>query len=249
MSSYQQQINYTTETEIGVLICLYMRKALLTASAIALVSLTFGGVAFAAGVGPSLADLQNFIKGSEKLPMATQSAGGCDSSSTSTNCAQVKTAQMAEQPAAALSAATSYTDVAITHQSGKLDEHLSVDNALKGISLCNTAFKTRQIFINGVDVGARIAQLASSDQMGHGINGSSIGEGVCNSMPHRVAETKGILEMRDVVTFKTDDTRAQGDNYRVYLGDLSFAINPATNEVFLISAYDGSTLTSIGKLK
>lgn len=214
----------------------------------ALALVTIGGVAFASSVGPSLVGLQNFIKGPEKIPTVTQSVG-CDTSATSTKCATVKTSQAAELSAAVLSTASSYTEVASTHQSGMVDTHLSVDNTLKGVSLCSTAFKTRQIIINGVDVGARIAQLASSDQMGRGVNGSSIGEGVCNSMPHRVAETKGILEMRDVTTFKTDDTRAPGDNYRVYLGDLAFAINPTTNEIFLISAYDDSTLTSVGKLK
>ena len=232
-----------------------MRKALLTVIGLALTLLVFGSVASAAGIGPfaggigtSVAAIQSLLKGPEKL-QAISPQTGCDSSATSTNCATIRTTQAAEQAAKGLSIATSYTEVATTHQSGKIDAHLVVDNALKSVSLCGTGFKTRQVVINGVDVGARIAQLASSDQMGHVANSTSIGEGVCNSMPHNVAETKGILEMRDVATFQTDDARASGDNYRVYLGDLSFAINPTTNEIFLISAYDSSTLTSVGKLK
>ena len=228
-----------------------MSKQTLYATGGALVALfAFGGIAAAAGVGPSLADaVQKLINGPENKVAVIDQRTGCGTA-TSTDCATVKTSQPAEQPAAERSNATSYTEVASTQQSGMVDGHLTVNNTLKDISFCGgLTLKTRQIIIDGVDVGQRIAQLASSDQMGRGVNDSSIGEGVCNSMPHNIAYTKGILEARDVTAFQSDDARAKGESYKVYLGDLAFAINPAADEIFLISAYDQSTLTSAGKLK
>jgi len=228
-----------------------MKKKILLAGGVVLVLAACGGVAFAAGNGPALANrIASLIKGPEKM-LTVEQKTGCAPSSTSTDCATIQASLPAEQTAdPQLSTATSYNEIYQTQQSGKIDDHLTVDNTLKDITFCgDLTLKTRQIIINGVDVGQRIAQLASSDEMGKGANDSSIGEGVCNSMPHNVAYVQGILEERDVTTFQTSDARAPGDNYQVYLGDLAFAINPTTNEIFLISAYDQSTLTDVGTLK
>jgi len=231
-------------------------KTLLAAGGAAVALLMFGSVAIAGGIGPlgagisaSVAVIQNVFKGTEKVPNIDPQTG-CDSSATSTNCATVKTSQPAEQATKGLSTATSYTEVASTHQSGKIDARLSVDNTLKTISFCGTAFKTRQVIINGVDVGQRIAYLASNDQMGKMSDGASFGHAVCLGMPHNVSVTKGILEIRDVITPQTNASRAPEarDNYFVWIGLMSFAINPVTNEIFNIDAYDGS-LVSVGKLK
>lgn len=233
-----------------------MRKSLLAVGSLTVVLLAFGSVAIAGGIGPfgagigaSVATIQNVFKGQMKSPKIDPQTG-CDSSATSTNCATVKTSQPAEQAVSGLSTAASYTEVASTKQSGKIDEHLAVNNTLKSISFCgNLTLKTRQVVINGVDVGQRIAQLASSDQMGKLPNGDSLGQAICNSMPHNMEGTKGILEMPDVVTSQTSDPRAPGQEYTVILGQEAFVVNPVTNEIFSISAYDGSTLTSVGKLK
>lgn len=222
-------------------------------SGLAFVLLASGSIAIAGGIGPfgagigtSVAIIQNVFKGPEKLPKIDPQTG-CDSSATSTNCATVKTSQPAEQPAKGLSTATSYTEVATTHQSGKIDANLTIDNTLKGISFCGTIFKTRQVIINGVDVAQRIAQLASSDQMGKDPGGVSIGRGVCNSMPHNTDYTKGILEIPDV-ELTSASQQTQSSQYTVTLYAMRFLIDSATNEIFNIGAYDG-TLVSLGKLK
>lgn len=233
-----------------------MNKKTIYATGSILVALfALGGIVTAAGVGPFgvklgavPAEIRDLIKGPEKLP-STDRLTGCDSSATTTDCATVRTSQAAEQASTGLSTASSYTEVASTNQSGKIDARLSVDNTLKGVSFCGTTFKTRQVIINGIDVGQRIAWLASNDQMGKLPDGGSLGQGVCNSMPHYFPVTKGILEMRDVTTFKSDDIRAPGDNYGVNIGTMTFVVNSATGEIFNVDAYDGSTLTSVGKLK
>jgi len=208
-----------------------------------------GGVGpLGAGIGASVATIQNAFKGPEKLPNINPQTG-CDSSATSTNCATVKTSQSAESPTTGRSTAASYTEVATTHQSGRIDAHLTIDNTLKNVSFCgNLTLKTRQVIINGVDVGQRIAQLASSDQMGKLPNGDSLGQAICNSMPHNMEGTRGILEMRDVITPQTNTSQTPTNNYTVIIGAMAFAINPVTNEIFNIGAYDG-TLVLLGKLK
>jgi len=233
-----------------------MKKTLLAMSGLALTLLAFGSVAVAGGIGPfsagisaSVAEFHDLIKGPEKLPKADRQTG-CDPSGTSTDCATVRTSEPAEEAAKGLSTATSYTEVAATKQSGKIDAHLTIDNTLKGVSFCGIPHKTRQVVIIGVDVGQRIAQLASTDQMGKMSNGESFGQAVCNSMPHNIAVTKGILEMRDVTVFQTDDPRASGEgSYLVNIGAMSFVVNPVTNEIFNVDAYDGSLVGPIGKLK
>jgi hypothetical protein len=230
-----------------------MRKLLLTVSGLAVVLLASGSVAIAGGIGPfgaginaSVATIQNVFKGPETLPKIDPQTG-CDSSATSTNCATVKTSQPAEQATKGLSTATNYTEVASTKQSGKIDEYLAVDNTLKIVSFCGTTLRTRQIIINGVDVAQRIAQLASSDHVATVPGGESIGQGICNSMPHNIDYTKGILEIPDVKLTRAS-SQTQSSQYTVTLYAMSFLIDSATNEIFNIGAYDGS-LVLIGKLK
>ncbi|MBA3789027.1 hypothetical protein H0X32_01370 [Patescibacteria group bacterium] len=226
------------------------KRKLYAAGGVLVALFAFGGIAAAAGVGPSLADaVQKLISSPESKVAVVDQRTGCGSA-TSTDCATIRTSQPAEQPAEERSTATSYTEVASTKQSGKIDDHLTVDNTLKDISFCgDLKLRTRQILVNGMDVGQRIAQLASDDQMGKLPNGDSIGQGMCNSMPHNISYTKGILQMPDVTTFKSEDSRDTGENYKVVVGTEAFTVNPATNEIFSISAYDGSTLTAVGNLK
>ncbi len=231
------------------------QKTLYATGGVLVALLACGGIAVAGGIGPFgvklgsvPAEIRELIKGPENLP-ATDRLTGCDSSATTTDCARVRTSEPAEQATKGLSTAASYTEVAATKQSGKIDDHLTVNNTLKSISFCGISHKTRQVIIDGVDVGQRIAQLASSDQMGKTPNGDSIGLGVCNSMPHNIAYTKGILEIQDVTTFQGENTQALGESYTVIIGALTFVVNLETNEIFNVSAYDGSTLTSVGKLK
>lgn len=222
--------------------------------AITLIFLTLSGVILVEGKGlfstkTGATNIHNLIQSPVKLLIIDQQTG-CDPSATSSNCAATRNSQPTEQSDTLRSTSTSYAEVASTEQSGKIDDHLTVNDTLKNISFCgNLTLKTRQILINGVDVGQRIAQLASDDLMGQGVNNSSIGEGVCGSMPHNIEGTRGILEIPDVIIYKTTDPQIQEDMYYVVLGALRFAINPETNEIFIVSAYDGSTLTAVGKLK
>ena len=52
---------------------------------------------------------------------------------------------------------------ATTTQAGQIDEHLFIDNTLKDVNFCGKIYQAKQIFIDGVDVVQRIAELATKE--------------------------------------------------------------------------------------
>lgn len=180
---------------------------------------------------------------------------GCNQSATTTDCAElVKKAQEREleEPLIPISTATSYTEVFSTTQSGKIDEHLTIDNTLTNVTFCERlTFKSRQIFIDGVDIVQRIAYLASNELTEKDPDGITFGQRMCDSMPHNVVYTKGILKTRDVTTFDGMNdgfTVITGKTYGVNIGSMQYAINPSANEIFVVGGFGGK-LTKIGSLK
>ena len=233
-----------------------LSKILFLGGGLILGAVVFVGVVSAIGFGPSLYDLKNnvrqFIMG-ETPPIYVES--GFDAIATSTTEAeliQIRQDQEVEDQNRYISSATSYTEVKETNQSGKIDEHLTIDNTFRNVSFCgDKVLKSRQIFIDGVDVVQRIAYLASNELTEKNFDGSTFGQGICNSMPGNVIYTKGILETRDVVTFDGMDdgsTVITGKTYIVFLSAMQFAINPSTNAIFSVGGYAGR-LTKIGNLK
>lgn len=160
--------------------------------------------------------------------------------------------QLAEEKNDYLSKATLYTEEKETKQFGKIDEYLTVDNTLVNVTFCKTkTLKTRQIFIDGVDVVQRLAYIISNDLTQKDFAGNEFGQGICNAIPSTPIYTKGILETRDVKVFDGMDdgkTKITGKTYWVDLPAAYFAISPSMNEIFIIDAYDGA-LSKIGKLK
>lgn len=54
---------------------------------------------------------------------------------------------------------------ATTTQSGKIDEHLTIDNTSRALIFCGVPYQTKQVFIDGVDVIQRVASLVSSSNL------------------------------------------------------------------------------------
>ncbi len=164
-----------------------------------------------------------------------------------------KSKQQAEEKNDYLSKAILYTEEKETKQSGKIDEHLTIDNTLVNVTFCKTkTLKTRQIFIDGVDVVQRLAYIISNDLTEKDLDGYEYGQRICNAIPSTPIYTKGILETRDVKVFEKgmDDgeTKITGKTYIVDLSAVRFAISPSMNEIFVVDAYDGA-LSKKGNLK
>lgn len=49
-------------------------------------------------------------------------------------------------------------------QSGKIDEHLTINNELRDVNFCGKTYKVKQILIDGVDVVQRVAELAGENK-------------------------------------------------------------------------------------
>ena len=177
---------------------------------------------------------------------------GCDQSATTTDCAElIKNARESEVFSIPISPATSYTEVASTTQSGKIDEHLTIDNTFINVTFCDKVLKSRQIFIDGVDVVQRIAYLATNELTEQkGFANTTFGQAICNSMPYNLY-TKGVLETADVTIFTDNDagfSKMPGKTYAVFLSARQFFINPSMNAIFSIGGYGGEW-TNIGTLK
>jgi hypothetical protein len=54
---------------------------------------------------------------------------------------------------------------ATTTQSGKIDEHLTIDNTFRDVNFCGTTYRVKQVFIDGVDVVQRIAKLVTASNL------------------------------------------------------------------------------------
>lgn len=226
-------------------------KFVFWAGGILVVVFALAGIAGATGFGPSLYELQHsvyeFIKGPE--PSSPVPETGCDQSATSTDCGSIIDVQQTV-PQDYLSSAISYTEVASTNQSGKIDDHLTVNNTLKEVRFCEKKYKSRQIFIDGIDVVQRIAELASNNNEPPNKENPSLGRGICNSMPSNIEYTKGILKTSDTQAFvSTDPKLLPGVAYLLYVGTSGFDINLSTGEIYPISGFDGSLLGPVGKLK
>ena len=214
---------------------------------------TFGSVE---GVGmlPTLYDLQHNVHKAIEGPQANTAVpvnlnGGCDQSATTTPCAKIQANRPAANPSSYMSQATSYTEVASTNQSGKIDAHLSVDNALKGAQFCDKAYKSRQIVIDGVDIVQKIATLTTADAASKDAQSKTLGAGICDGMPSNMSYTKGILEVSDVKHFvSTNAAKLPEDNYSLTIGVQAFDVNVVTGDIYLIGGYDGTPIL-IGKFK
>jgi hypothetical protein len=54
---------------------------------------------------------------------------------------------------------------ATTTPSGKIDEHLTIENTLRDVNFCGTIYRAKMVTIDGVDVLQRIAESATERKM------------------------------------------------------------------------------------
>lgn len=129
-------------------------------------------------------------------------------------------------------------------QSGKIDEHLFIDLALRDVNFCGKTYKVKQVIIDGVDVVQRIAELATNRQI---INDSKheMADGICFNMQNN--EINNISHVLDIPEVKNYISQLEQKIYIINtIG--AFTVNSAKEEIYSIGAFDG-TPTLIGNLK
>jgi hypothetical protein len=222
------------------------KKTLYAVGGVLVALFVLGGIATAAGIGPFgvklgaiPAEIQNLIKGPERLP-ANNQLTGCDQSATSTDCATIRTSEPAEQTVNGFS-----TDVAATGQSGKIDARLTIDNTYKSVDVCGVLYRGKQVVIDGVDVLQRIAALGRAEVAPH----RDIGTKICDGIKPGPYGGKKEVEISEVISFPGSDVGLPGIVYQFNISDWRFAVAVETGDIYGVSGYDGSLLGPIGKLK
>ena len=128
---------------------------------------------------------------------------------------------------------------ATTTQSGKIDEHLTIDNTLRDVNFCGKISRVKQVVIDGVDVVQRIAELITKSQIEHEKDvctrvGNEIGVSEVMNNPNL---GNGVYEV--MLVFPTGNFQHIGD----------FQIDTNTGNIFIIlQGYDGSSKKLVGKL-
>lgn len=142
-----------------------------------------------------------------------------------------------------------------TTQTGKVDEHLTIDNALRDVNFCGNTYKVKQVMIDGIDVVQRIAELTTSNQ------DDPSKKYVCDNA--LLLRSDGWIHLENEIGIPTVENKLyQGASlYTVILVDpLStpfntvpvgeFVVNVTTGDIFIVvQKIDGSSNELFGKLK
>lgn len=112
--------------------------------------------------------------------------------------------------------------------SGKIDEHLTIDNTLRDVNFCGKIYKVKQVIIDGVDVVQRIATFARENKK---VNAypqyKGTGE-ICEKIQ------KVYKEQSELKITHQNYGQIEGGDYVYSLtfnDDLSFIISASRNEI------------------
>lgn len=133
----------------------------------------------------------------------------------------------------------------------RFDEHITIENTLRNMNFCGEIFTAKQIFIDGVDVLQRIAELATTQQASETARPPAP-PALCLNIIHNMPSTSvlGTLASRElpvsnVVTY----TNHRGHKaYVLTVVNSGFQVDSVTGEIFYMSPI-GDIPTPIGNLK
>ena len=131
--------------------------------------------------------------------------------------------------------------------SGKIDEHLTIDNTLRDVNFCGKTYKVKQVFIGGVDVVQRVAELATESLIPKDIKDGIYAEEICQGVQDNNPE--GIIEIEKVNFIQETEVGQKENRYMVLANGFLFVINVDTNEIYGVDGFDGSPIGPIGTLK
>jgi hypothetical protein len=149
----------------------------------------------------------------------------------------------------------------------RTDEHLTIDETLRDVNFCGKIYKVKQIKIDGVDVVQRVAELATKNLIREtlkiGPYGPKMDEWktlikkrgemaneICQNISLNISSESRVIQVGEVNSFPSKDLGQSGDKvYTIQISNSRFAINPASNEIYTSSEYEGSLIGPIGTLK
>lgn len=168
----------------------------------------------------------------------------CEESTSTTDCISPPSAIAVTPPVAASSGNVT--------QSGKIDEHLTINNSPRDINFCGNTYRVKQVFIDGVDVAQRIAELATTKQIVEKGSGRELSEAVCWNVIHNVpAENMNDHAIRGELDITTESyiNHVGHKTYVVTIANSGFEIDVATHAIYIRSAIGDAPTPIIQKLK
>jgi hypothetical protein len=128
--------------------------------------------------------------------------------------------------------------------SGKIDEHLTINNERRDVNFCGKTYAAPQVIFDGVDVVQRIAALANKNVIYIHKNPLETGAAICSGLAAYYYEPTTLRIWKDITTYVDDNDHLM---YIVCLTQECFDIDSVTHEIFISAIGDGSAL--IGKLQ
>jgi hypothetical protein len=133
--------------------------------------------------------------------------------------------------------------VATTTQTGKIDEHLTINNELRDVNFCGKTYKVKQVMIDGVDVVQRIAEITNKFN-GGGEQDVLRAKSICGNIESGVTSNELKLEGPAIRNDKPEII-----SYSIGIGQfLALTIDYPSLEIKISKAEEGG-FTVIGKLK
>ncbi len=169
----------------------------------------------------------------------------CDKSATTTDCSKIVDSPRPPDIMATISSNPV--------QSGKIDEHLTINNTLRDLDLCGKIYRVKQVIIDGVDVVQRVAELVSDNQFIYRKNICDI----ANSLKENGYLISGEIGVPEVKRYTGQGRNSYLisliDSYSVpenamHIGD--FESEMITGNInIILSGYDTSSIEPVGKIK
>lgn len=125
--------------------------------------------------------------------------------------------------------------------SGKIDEHLTIDNTLRDVNFCGQMYKVKQVLIDGVDVVQRVAEIATKNLVPKEADPyGDTAERICENV-HR--NEKDIFETLEVSSAIQVTKGEKAKWYELLTTGFDFSVNANTNEIYEL---DTSGLNDLG---
>lgn len=115
-----------------------------------------------------------------------------------------------------------------TTQTGKIDEHLTINNTLRDVNFCGNTYKVKQVLVDEVDVVQRIAEIAGKNVTVEEFPQYEGTERICRDIQKKYKMGS------ELVITRTGSGKIEGGQSVYYIGteNLSFIINLETNYLF-----------------
>ncbi|MFA5997612.1 MAG: DKNYY domain-containing protein [Candidatus Paceibacterota bacterium] len=136
-------------------------------------------------------------------------------------------------------------------QSGKVDEHLTIDNNLRNVNFCGKDYQVQTVLIDGVDIIQRIAELSQQTNITSASSTDAIktfSKNICGTVALNPQKNISLGEISIYAPNLTYEMMNDyNKTYGLYSSIFEISVTPFTNTIDTVSAFDGARtyLTSL----